>query len=389
MASEDAKPSEDKLQDVEHGDERSLIYVGARIKTAEDLLKHAQIDMRIWEIERQIVNMWEVTGKKSLGQGHDRRWLGDKLWANGNLQIKVWLKRRAPKVIQDGILELIQGWKPNPVIKKPKIMSNDKYLLAMHLSDLHFGKRCWDLESGNNYDLKIADAVFRAAFDDLLFKCLKYAPNIDRVIFPIGNDFFHVNDWKSRTANETRVDSTDDRFPKVFATGVDSVVYAIEKLAAVCPAVDVEWVPGNHDPHTSWHLAFLLQYAFRNVGHIKVTINQRARKYYRYGCTLAGMTHGEVVKEVKLPTLMASEAGTLLDSGVKFREWWLGHLHKSKEVEFCTEDSQPNATIRRIPSLCGTDGWHDQQGYTGTYKMAEAWLYSHDRGPEARFLTHA
>ena len=371
------KPGEDHIEDSEEGDGRSLIYHGPRFKTAAELLEYTGVDMRIWEIERQTVNTWEVTGK-----------LKSQLWARSNLQIKVWLRRKAPKIIQEGILELIKTWKPHKSFPTPPKRRGDRYLMAMHLSDLHFGKRCWEVDSGNNYDLKIAQETFHKGFEDLVSKCLRYAPNIDRIIFPIGNDFFHVNDWKSRTVNETRVESTDDRFPKVFDCGTRCILDGIDRLSEIAP-VDVEWVPGNHDHHTSWHLAYLLQHTYRSATHIKVNINHRARKYYRYGCLLAGLTHGEIVKDAKLPTLMSHEAANMIDSGVRFREWWLGHLHKAKEVQFCSEDSEPNMTIRRLPSLCGTDGWHDQQGFTGTYKMAEAWLYSHDRGPEARFLTHA
>jgi hypothetical protein len=352
------------------------------------LLAHAQIDLRIWEIERQTVNMWEVTGKQSRGQDKERRWRGDKLWASANLQIKVWLRRKAPKVVQDGILDLIRDWKPWSSASFSEPVASAENLLAMHLSDMHFGKRCWAPESGNNYDLPIAEKTFQKGFDDLLNKSLRYAGGVDEIWFPMGNDFFHVNDWQSRTVNETRVESTDDRFPKVFAAGTESIVNAVKRLSEIAP-VKVIWVPGNHDFHTSWHLGFLLTYAFRDVTHVKVDMSLRARKYHRYGVTVCGFCHGEKVKENKLSQLMNSEARHLLDSSVKFREWLLGHLHLSRETEFRTEDSLPNLTIKRVPSLCGTDGWHDQMGFVDTYKMAEAHLYSKTDGPEARFITHA
>lgn len=372
----------------ESKDECTLTYHGEKIETVEQLLASAGIDMRLWEISEQSVNNWEVAGKRRMGQDADRKWLADKLWKTGLRQIKVKLRRRAPKVVQDGILDLIKDFRPWKKFSTPKVADDGNYLLGIYLDDAHFGKRCWAQESGDNYDLDIAVQTFRDGFDDLLAKSMRYAKNVNRIWFPIGNDFFHVNDWQSRTGNETRVESTDDRFPKVFRAGTECVLNAIKRLSEIAP-VDVIWVPGNHDPATSWHLAFLSECVFRNNPHVKVDMSLRGRKYHRYGCTLVGFCHGEKVKENKLPTLMSSEARHLIDSNVHFREWHLGHLHIARETEFRTEDSLPNTIIRRVPSLCGTDGWHDQQGFVDTYKMAEAYLWSETRGPDAKFITHA
>lgn len=372
---------EEKCEQVESGEGLALRYYGKKITTVADLLENAGIDLRIWEIVKQTVNNWEVAGKiKNAGK--------QSLWKTGLRQIKVELKRRAPKVVQDGIRDLLAGWKPYKSSMRPRRVKDNRYLLAMYLNDAHFGKRAWKPESGDNYDLEIANNTYREGFDDLLAKSLRFAPNVSEIWLPIGNDFFHVNDWQSRTANETRVESTDDRFPKVFKVGAEFFLYAVSKLVEIAP-VYLDWIPGNHDLHTSWHLATMLQYALANQKHVTVDVSLRARKYRRYGITVVGMCHGEKVKESKLPSLMISEARHLIDANVRFREWHLGHLHIARETEFRTEDSLPNMTIRRLPSLCGTDGWHDQQGFVDTYKMAEALVYSEARGPEARFVTHA
>lgn len=381
-ALEAAQPKHEETCERTETDETcSMIYYGTKIVTVEDLLKSAGVDLTIWEVVRQTVNNWEVAGKfKSR----------DSLWKTGLRQIKVELKRRAPKIVQDGIRDLMGTWKPwrklEPVKKVKK--QRDRHLLGIYLYDSHFGKYCWAPQSGDNYDLSIAASTFQQGFSDLLGKSLKFTSGIDEIWFPIGNDFFHVNDWQSRTVNETRVESTDDRFPKVFRVGAECVINSVKELADIAP-VKLIWIPGNHDFHTSWHLATLLEYAFAENKRVTVDASLRARKYHRYGCTLVGMCHGEKVKENQLPTLMSSEARHLIDENVKFREWHLGHLHVAREVEFRTQDSLPNTIIRRLPSLCGTDGWHDQQGFVDSYKMAEAYLWSFDRGPQAKFVTHA
>lgn len=369
----------------ERHDDCDLIYIGEKIKTAEQLVESAGIDLAIWEIAEQTVNNWEVAGKRSMGQDEQGRWKPESLWATGLRQIKVKLRRKAPKPIQDAIRELMGDVKPCRFPKPKRSRCRDPHMLEVGIFDHHFGKLCWGEETGTPYDLKIAEREFVAAIDEMLDRVKHF--QIEKVIFPLGNDFFHANDWFSQTANGTRIESSDDRFSKVFQVGERSAQYAVERCREVAD-VEIIWVPGNHDRHTSWYLVQVLAAIFRNDEHVSIDNGPRLRKYISYGPSLLGYTHGDEEKDRDLPTLMAVEAAEAWAKAT-FRAWRVGHLHTKKETRFNAGDTHFGVEVRRFPSMCGTDSWHHMKGYVRNARMAECHLWSKETGPVGYFTVHA
>ena len=368
--------TQEQLTESEAGDSRTLVYHGAEIRTVAQLLEHTEIDLTLWEVSESTVNAWQVAGKF---KGNDS------LWKTGLLQIKVKLRRLAPKLVQDGIKLLLQDVRPLATAKPKPLRKGDRQLLEIGLFDHHFGKLCWGSETGTNYDLKIAEQEFRAAIDAMLSRTTGY--NVERIVFPVGNDFFHVNDWLGQTANQTRVESTDDRFCKVFQIGCRSVQYAIERCLQRAP-VDVLWVPGNHDRHTSWFLTEWLGAIFRASKYVTIDNSPGYRKYLRYGVNLLGYMHGDEVKHADLPALMATERKQMW-ADTSFRSWRLGHWHKRKETRYVAGDTHQGVEVKILSSLAGTDSWHYNRGFIGNTRMAECSLFDLRHGPIANFLINA
>lgn len=382
---DDSHRKPESCERIEKSDDLSLAYYGTEILTVDELLAHAKVDLKLWEVIEQRVNNWEVTGKKSRGQDESRRWLGDELWKTGNRQITVKLKRRAPKPIQDAIKELLKDAKPLALKPPTKSRGGTLHMGEIGIYDHHYGKLCWGEETGNDYDLKLARSVFRNAVDDMLERMAGF--NVELINIPIGNDFFHVNDWLGQTANGTRVESVDDRFEKVFRVGCEDCQYMIER-AAQRAKVRVIWVPGNHDRNTSWFLVEVLRAMFHGNRHIEFDNGPRERKYITYGPSLIGYVHGDEGKHSDLPALMATEVPDLWAAS-RFRAWRLGHWHKKKETRHTAGDTFNGVEIRLMPSLCGTDAWHYRKGFTGNARMAECWLWSKTDGPVGHFVVNA
>ena len=382
MASE--PETRESCETEESGDSSVMTYYGSKIETVDQLLEHAKVDLNIWEVESATVNNWEISGKRRVA-GPDGSRESDRLWKTGNRQIKVKLRRRAPKFIQDGLAGILANWKPRQPKPPPKRPTKNLHLFEVGLYDHHFGKLCWGAETGTNYDMTIARDEFAAAVDGMLSHTSGYG--IEKILLPIGNDLFHSNDWSSQTANGTRVDSVDTRYSKVFETVYDSVEYAIRQCLTVAP-VELIWVPGNHDRNISWTLLFAIKMAYRDFRHVSIDDGPRFRKYRSYGPCLHGYTHGDEAREKDWVNLMATEVPDLW-AKAKFRSWRTGHFHKRKETRYTAGDTFNGVEVRVFPSLCGTDHWHYRQGYTGSCRMAECHIFSRDEGPVGHFLVHA
>ena len=126
----------------------------SRIRTIDDLINHCEIDLDVWEIERYVVNKWEV------GSNVEGTIIVEPLF-----QIKAWLKKNTDilniKKLRDELINEVQTFSPKyPKLEYKKI--DNGHLLEINIFDLHFGKLCWGLETGDNYDTKIASKRFLA-----------------------------------------------------------------------------------------------------------------------------------------------------------------------------------------------------------------------------------
>ena len=368
------KPLASNKESFEHKENHDNVHirsVSERIKTVVEALERAEVDTVVWKVDRFVINSWEAPSKDSeLGV--------TTLW-----QVKIWLVRRAEKPITDGLDILYQRIRDhNPAVpavnRKP--VTNDPHLLEVSLFDHHFGKLGWEPESGTEYNVKISESVYHNAVEDLLDRTSGY--NIEKILFPIGNDFFHVNNWILTTQKGTPQDH-DGRFQKIFEIGCMAAVKAIDRCLTVAP-VEMLWVPGNHDPETSWYLARFLYAWYRNVDGVEIDNSPKFRKYKDYGVNLIGFTHGNEEKHRDLPAIMASEVPDLW-AQAKFRAWHVGHLHKKSQLVHNAGDTYGGVTVSVLPSLSGTDAWHYKKGYVKSNRAAEAYLWHHDDGYAGHF----
>ena len=359
------------------GDEATIWSYGDEVLTVDDAIAKAKINLDEFYIVSQECNAYPTAMKLSSGSKAGGTYT-ERPHQVHNWQIKVKVRRKAPRPIQEAIKDLLKRMPKKIVL--PKVSRSRKrhsHLMEISLYDVHLGKLAWGKETGTPYDVEIAIKDFTNAVRELLELNAGY--EIDRVVFPIGNDFFHVDNWLGTTAKGTVVDSTDDRFQKVFRAGCEAVEYAILQARSVAD-VDVVWVPGNHDPATSWYMSEFLRAVFRNDEHVRIHNGERMRKYIHYGVNLLGYTHGDTCNLEKLPMLMMTDEPELTGQ-CTHRAWRTGHRHTKKKIKFVTAGDTFNGFhIDVLPSISGTDLWHYMNGFVGNARTAEAWLWSKTGG---------
>jgi len=111
-----------------------------RIKTLEDLIEHCNIDLDIWDIDRHIVNKWEVGAK-------DENW---KIITEPLYQVKARLKKKkelSVKQIEEATLnQLSELWKKHIYLNYKsdtvKKTGDDNKLLEVCIFDAHINKLC-------------------------------------------------------------------------------------------------------------------------------------------------------------------------------------------------------------------------------------------------------
>lgn len=361
----------------------SLTY---RLRTVDQVIEFAEIDMDEWEIERVKTNYyemgrkdkavdWNVKNGVASGSVKDTGgWNTNKLW-----QISVWFKKRVKDPI-DEALKSIEKRLYNRAIPFKRIERNpviDPHLLEISLSDAHFGKLTVKGEGLNE-----TEDIYSLAIDNILYKTQGF--NIDKIIVPLGSDFFHIENMENTTKKGTRQDVSHHLFD-IYDKGCMAVIKMVYKLRHIAP-VEIIWVPGNHDFCTSRFLCTWLQAWFRNDLEVNVRVGKDPRKYVKYGKSLLGFTHGSEEKHIDLPNIMMSENRKNI-SDVDYFEWHVGHFHKKKEMKFVASDTVGHIPVKTLPSLSGTDYWHLTKGYLSS-RILESYLYSFNTGPTGNFITN-
>ncbi len=279
------------------------------------------------------------------------------------------------------IEELVSSYSPKyPSIEYPKL--KEGHLLIINPADVHIGKYADALETGSNYNIKIARDRILNGVRGIISKSEGFP--IDRVLFCIGNDILHTDNVEGTTTKGTRQD-TDGRWYKHFTTALEVYVECVEMLMNIAP-VDCLHSMSNHDYMSGFHLAHALKSWFRNTDSVFVDDDPIHRKYYQYHNTLIGLTHGDGAKTPSLPLLMAQEKPKLW-SKTKYRYWYLHHIHHKQRYKYLTSFDDIGVTLEFLRSPSGTDAWHYRKGYCGSPKAVEGFIHSKNNGQIAH-LTH-
>lgn len=313
----------------------------------DEVLSKCEIDKNNWNVDD--FNVKELSGGKFL-------------W-------NVYFKKS--KNCQD-VKDLLKNIIPAPFVEKRTYEDKENSLLAeLNLADFHIGKLCWQDETGNNYDIKTAIKIFRDAIDYKIFQLKKYP--IERILFPVGNDFFQVDNLQNTTTAGTQQD-VDSRYGKMFRDGTKLIIETIERLQAIAP-VDVLVTAGNHDKLSIFFLGEILEIYYQNNPNVTVDTSLLPRKYYKYGKNLLGFTHGNDIKLIDLPMIMAVESPKWWGE-TKYRFVKCGHFHHQKMIL----NEVSGIVVEIMPSLSGTDSWHKNKGYTGNIRSAITALYDKEMG---------
>ncbi len=306
-----------------------------------------------------------------------------KHWQNmsGELRFSIVTKQNYgvnESTLLDDIKSLIDKHAPTyPKIQRTK----GNHLLVINPADVHIGKLAVALETGDEYNTKIATERVLEGITGLIAKSKGFS--IERVLFCIGNDILHIDNVYNTTTAGTPQDA-NGKWWQHFELALDVYVKCVEILRQIAP-VDVIHSMSNHDYQSGFHLAHALKSWFRNTKDVTFDISVAHRKYYKYGTNLIGLEHGDGAKMSNLPLLMAQERSVEW-SETKYRYWYLHHLHHKVKHKWLDAKDYIGVTVEYMRSPSGTDSWHNRKGFTGVQKAVEGFIHERNSGQIARLV---
>lgn len=389
IANPEAKPS--AMVSFKQEGERARLeaITDKRIESLDDLVAHFNIDLHKWKIRQWECASYESHAKLRRVDRQFRVKAGYARLDDEHMVVplyRVWarLEENRPLImlesVKEEILDELKKFSPRyPKLPTTK-QSASSHLLEVNLFDVHFGKLVWDKEAGENYDIKIARGLFLNCISEFIRYSKPFA--IDRIVFPVGNDFFNVDSEANTTTKGTPQDE-DTRWKKTFVLGRKLIIEAIDTLSAIAP-VDVPVIPGNHDATRAFYLGDALECWYHNSPRVSIDNSPKVRKYYSYGKCLIGLTHGSDEKLQDLPSIMAQEVPGLW-AATKYREWHVGDKHHKNEISWESTKEYKGVVVRLMRSLASTDAWHYKTGFIGNVRAGEGMIWGKDRGLICQF----
>lgn len=388
------KPNEEQSEktEVKESDNSITIeYIGSAIHTPEQLIANSNIDLNIWEVAEVNINNWEVGGKISqTTQSEDgtKTRSEPKLWKMPLRQIKVKLRRKSDERL--AIESLIQIVSDNsrhiPKIKRqrqPKSIKERRRSLEVSIMDPHYGLQCFKPSSDMQWSLEECEDLCMWAIEDLIAKAKHHGP-YEEIIFPFGNDYMHHDGMHHETTKGTP-QPEGVAWSYIYERAEILAINMVERLKKEAN-VKVISIPGNHDHHSAYTLARVLNAYYRNDKNVIVDADSSPYKFHRYGVNLIGFEHGHHISSTRLPALMANERPKDWAQTV-YREWHLGDQHRKGSGKPSTMEEQ-GVSVEYLPALTPPNQWHRLKGFNWQKRGAMAFVWDYNTGPEARLQSN-
>lgn len=273
-----------------------------------------------------------------------------------------WIKASRVKVSREETLARLMSELPETVparkslVVPPRTSMASRLVSVYPMGDPHIGMLSWKRETGESWDLAIAERMNAAAITDLVQR----GPRSETALLVNLGDFFHSDTPHGTTTHGTRLD-VDGRWSKTLEIGMRVITHTIDRLLEHHARVIVDCQIGNHDEHSSIMLAIGLRAHYRNEPRCTVTVDPNPFHFYRFGQVLLGTAHGDACKPEALPEIMAADCEHW--SATRHRHWLLGHVHHNsrKDLRGCSYES--------FRTLATADAWHHKSGYRSPRDM--------------------
>lgn len=273
--------------------------------------------------------------------------------------------------MRNAVKKLVEEMPPLPEVPKPEQVRED-LCTVYTMTDCHVGMLAWGRETGEPWDLKIAERVLVDAFTRMVLS----SPQSKKCIVNQLGDFLHFDSLKSVTPEHGNLLDADSRYQKIVEVAVRILRRIIDVALVHHEEVYVEMHEGNHDPAGSVWLRVLFAQLYENNDRVHVEQSPLPYVAHQHGKTLICFHHGHLTAKENLPLIFAA----------RFREQWgtsksvyihCGHKHNSEEKEY------PGVKVIQHPTLAAPDAYAARGGFISK-RQATAITYHVETGEYCR-----
>ena len=259
-------------------------------------------------------------------------------------------RERKEQPFKDFVADAVQGIKPFPLVKQPKSAPKDKDKCTVYtLTDFHLGMYAWADETGDDWDMDIAEKVMLGAFQDMM----DGSPDSEQAVFAQLGDLLHWDGmlFQPVTNSGKNVLDADTRFPRLVQSAISLMMKAIEMLLHKHKNVHVIMAEGNHDQASSVWLRAIMGAMFTKNKRVTVELSPFPYYVFRFEDVFLAWHHGHLTRKLEdLPLRFATEWRD--DFGrCNWTYIHTGHHHTKQVIE------KAGIYIEQHPTLAARDAY--------------------------------
>lgn len=324
--------------------------------------------------------------KKGVGHGRDVSHLvpdGYKIKGTsslvdelGNTKLQ-WVKTDTDAERQVELMKaVIEGMKseitPVAPVKAVRAKRDDKLLNLYTVSDFHLGMLAWADESGDDWDMKIAEDLFSRWFDAAFQK----APDAGTGVINLLGDFAHFDSLVAVTPASGHALDADTRYQKLVRYMIRMVRRVVDMALVKHKNVRLLIVQGNHDESGMIWLAEMFSTLYDNEPRVFVDTSPDVYKMVRHGKTTLFFHHGHKARFDAIEPVMIAKFRKAFGESV-YSYAHVGHLHHQKIIE------SRNMIVEQHRTLAAKDAYASRGGWMSG-RSANVITYSAEYGEVAR-----
>lgn len=219
-------------------------------------------------------------------------------------------------------------------------------------SDYHIGQMAWGVESGADWDLKIAEQLLLASFIHMI----EAAPRAKTCVLCLQGDTLDVDSILPVTPAHKNVLDVDGRYSKILAVAIRVIRRLIDHALAKHERVHLIICQGNHDESTSILMRHMFGALYENEPRLTVNDSELPFYVYQHGETMLAFHHGHKCSNEQLPLLFAAQYPKIWGATTK-RYAHAGHRHHVDEKEFSGMTVIQHPTLAARNAHAARGGW--------------------------------
>jgi hypothetical protein len=275
--------------------------------------------------------------------------------ADGNLKAQ-WIKTRLDDdKFQQMLLDAIEGFKdeiPRALIKSAPPLGKDHLLNCYVITDYHMGMLSWREETGEDWDLKIAENLIVEWFE----QAIDQSPNADTAVFAQLSDFLHFDGMDAVTPASKHLLDVDTRFAKVVRSAIRILRIVIDMLLTKHQKVHIIMADANHDPVSQIWLREWFSALYENEPRITVDRSPSPYNVYEFGKTALFFHHGHKRKVTNVSEVFAGQFRQIYGR-TKYAYAHTGHLHHIDVKENNLMIVEQHRTLAPADAYAARGGW--------------------------------